>query len=123
MSDLDLQSIAERIAGGEAIDPASIPQALRDTPEVQRLLAIARVAVVIESNLAGSVRENPAGQQIGPWRLLHLLGSGGMGEVWLGERSDGAVEHRVAIKRVRVQSQPFRERLLSERRILARLEP
>ena len=60
--------------------------------------------------------------QLGPWRLLRLIGSGGMGEVWLGERSDEIVEQRVAIKRVRVQTADVRERLFSERRLLARLE-
>jgi serine/threonine protein kinase len=35
---------------------------------------------------------------IGPYRLLRPLGAGGMAEVWLAERSDGAFRRRVAIK-------------------------
>ena len=122
MTHQDIQTLADRVANGDAIDLDAIPLAIRDTPEVQRLLAIARIAQVLERNLGESTQENLGGTLIGPWRLLHMLGSGGMGEVWLGERSDGIVEHRVAIKRVRAQGQRFRERLLSERRILARLE-
>lgn len=38
------------------------------------------------------------GTPIGPYRLLCPLGSGGMAEVWLAERSDGAFQRRVAIK-------------------------
>ncbi len=38
------------------------------------------------------------GARIGPWRVLHPLGAGGSGMVYLAERCDGAFERRVAIK-------------------------
>src|SRR5205814_8882376 len=38
------------------------------------------------------------GQAIGPYRLVAPIGQGGMGSVWLAERSDGRFERRVAIK-------------------------
>lgn len=37
-------------------------------------------------------------QRLGPWRVLHEIGRGGMGVVLLGERADGAFDMRVAIK-------------------------
>jgi tetratricopeptide (TPR) repeat protein len=40
-------------------------------------------------------------QKIGPYSLISLIGQGGMGTVWLGERSDGRFERRVAIKFLR----------------------
>lgn len=39
-----------------------------------------------------------ADTRIGPYRLLSRLGSGGMAEVWLAQRDDGAFQRRVAIK-------------------------
>jgi eukaryotic-like serine/threonine-protein kinase len=40
-----------------------------------------------------------AGQLVGPYRLLHELGTGGMGVVWLAERADGLMAQRqVALK-------------------------
>lgn len=62
--------------------------------------------------------------QVGPYRLQQLLGSGGMGEVYLAERVDGGFEQRVALKLVRrgSLSRQLNRRFLRERQILARLE-
>ena len=64
-----------------------------------------------------------AGRRCGPYRLVRLLGRGGMGAVYLAERADGQVEQRVAIKFVRPGADlpALRERFLRERRILASL--
>src|SRR4051812_29341263 len=37
----------------------------------------------------------------GPYRLLKLLGAGGMGTVYLAERADGEIQQQVAIKLLR----------------------
>ena len=59
----------------------------------------------------------------GPYRLLRVLGKGGMGAVYLAERADGEVEQRVAIKFLHVYggATVFRDRFLRERQILASL--
>jgi eukaryotic-like serine/threonine-protein kinase len=117
-----LHDLIARISAGEPVDPASIPPELGDDPTLKRLLQFARVTGVFDRNFESDAAPDAAPSQLGPWRLLRLIGSGGMGEVWLGERSDEIVEQRVAIKRVRMQTAEVRERLFSERRLLARLE-
>ncbi|SFN09957.1 serine/threonine-protein kinase [Dokdonella immobilis] len=64
-----------------------------------------------------------AGEHMGPWRLVSLLGRGGMGEVWLAERVDGQYHAHAAIKLLRGSNEgaPARRRFQREGRILARL--
>ena len=129
MTDTDptFDALAARLAAGEVIDPEAIPERLRQHPDVLRLLALSRVLRQLDANV-GSADTAPqaapasAPDRLGPFRLVRVLGAGGMGEVWLGERDDGEVEQRVAVKRVRGDNARFGERLREERRILARLE-
>lgn len=63
------------------------------------------------------------GQRCGPWRLLRLVGSGGMGEVYEAERADGAFEGRAAVKLLKrgLDSAAVLQRFARERSALARL--
>lgn len=47
---------------------------------------------------SASFESMAAPRTLGPYHLLEPLGRGGMGQVWLAERRDGAFEQRVAIK-------------------------
>ena len=62
-------------------------------------------------------------ERIGAYRLTTLLGRGGMGVVYRGERADGLFDQTVAIKLVRVGlfSRAAAEQFTIERQILARL--
>jgi eukaryotic-like serine/threonine-protein kinase len=63
------------------------------------------------------------GARIGAYRLLELLGRGGMGTVYLAERADGHFRQQVALKLIcdEAPTPALRERFLRERDILARL--
>ncbi len=99
--------------------------------EVERLLrADARAARFMETpplmvSMAAKVISGPAvsmPRQFGAYRVLHSIGVGGMGEVWLAERNDGAFEQRVAIKQLAYPTPGLLHRFRQERQILARLE-
>jgi tetratricopeptide (TPR) repeat protein len=64
-----------------------------------------------------------AGERVGAYRLLHEIGRGGMGSVWLAERGDGLFERQVALKlpRLTVHSD-LAKRMALEQQIAARLE-
>jgi eukaryotic-like serine/threonine-protein kinase len=63
-------------------------------------------------------------KQAGPYRVLELIARGGMGNVYLAERSDGQFERKVAIKILRheLSSKNHVNRFLAERNILSGLE-
>ncbi|TXH71541.1 MAG: serine/threonine protein kinase [Lysobacteraceae bacterium] len=63
------------------------------------------------------------GDRLGPWRIVDLLAQGGMGNIYIAERDDGAYHQQVAIKRIRsdAASRMATETFLREREILARL--
>jgi serine/threonine protein kinase/tetratricopeptide (TPR) repeat protein len=69
--------------------------------------------------------EPPAltGQSIGAYTLISEIGRGGMGSVWLGQRSDGRFERKAAVKflNVALLGRAGEERFRREGRILAQL--
>src|SRR6266481_6162365 len=64
-----------------------------------------------------------AGELVGPYRLVRPLGAGGMAEVWLAQRADGAFKREVALKLpVTFLRKDLASRFARERDILAGLE-
>lgn len=66
---------------------------------------------------------NLIGNEIGAYTLTSLLGEGGMGAVFLGERTDGQFEHSVAIKIILsgLNKSDIYDHFIRERQILAGL--
>jgi eukaryotic-like serine/threonine-protein kinase len=64
-----------------------------------------------------------AGQVVGSYTLVSLIGQGGMGSVWLAERTDGRFERRVAVKflNLALVGRANEERFKREGAILGRL--
>ena len=61
------------------------------------------------------------GKQFGPYRVLSLLGHGGMGSVWLAERADGLFKVALKLVHAALVSRVTAERFAREREILAGL--
>jgi len=111
----------ERACAGDAATLAELRSlfAARSAPD--RLAD--GVADLLSPLLAGQESAPDAGTQIGAYRLLHELGVGGMGRVYLAERADGQFAHQVALKLIRSELAvpELIQRFLRERDTLARL--
>jgi non-specific serine/threonine protein kinase/serine/threonine-protein kinase len=70
------------------------------------------------TNSSGDLR----GRTIGAYRLTQLLGSGGMGTVYLAERSDGSFAKQVAVKLLSPAFSHASDWFQRERELLARLD-
>jgi serine/threonine protein kinase/Tfp pilus assembly protein PilF len=88
---------------------------------------IARVLVDNDDDVADEDREMLAdwcGRLLGPFRLIRMIGQGGMASVFLAEREGGDFAQQVAVKVLRhgMLDRFEQQRFLRERQILARLE-
>jgi eukaryotic-like serine/threonine-protein kinase len=85
--------------------------------------AAGKGAQVLEGAAPGVAMHSLAGRRIGAYTLLEPLGEGGMGSVWLAERSDGRFEGRAAVKLLHagLLQRALAERFRREGAILARL--
>jgi serine/threonine-protein kinase len=81
---------------------------------------------VLNRHLANLARETQSlvGRRLGPWRVVSLIGHGGMGSVWLAERADGLFTRQVALKLIHpaLLGSGVSERFSREREILAGLD-
>ena len=78
--------------------------------------------LIAEAIAAASSSADDSPRMLGPYKVLRSIGVGGMGEVWLAERSDGEFEQRVAVKQVAYPTPGLLQRFRQERQILAHLE-
>lgn len=108
--DLPLEQRAERLAE------------LLDKDESAHAHALRQWLADIEQAEKDPLVHTHDGERVGPWRALHRIGRGGMGDVWMAERYDGTYEKRVAIKFLYGDTPQLRARLEMERDLLAQLQ-
>ncbi len=106
-------------AGGDATLVEEVLALLMEDAREDSLLDRDR-AVVAEQLLGGSAPPFPD-TRFGPYRVLRLLGEGGMGVVYLGERKDLGSVAAIKILRDAWLSPARRDRFESEQRTLAQL--
>jgi serine/threonine-protein kinase len=91
--------------------------------EVRKLLRADAAAERVMPTGGLQPAASPMPKNIGRYRVVDLIGQGGMGEVYIAARDDGLFDHVVAIKRIRPSLLPETARALfdRERRALATL--
>ncbi len=132
---LDLERVDERAVWLRALGERE-PETARELGQLLAAAAAAgspvddpagggRYVQLVEEGEDGAAAEpaSRAGAEIGGWRLIERIGRGGMGEVYLGERTGTDFRQRAAVKLLAPEAQhpELRSRFARERRILAAL--
>ena len=120
------EEFVESVAGGDEVLRRELVELLAADAQATEFLE--RPALVAEPPPPPRDGEQAGtaalpGERVGPYRLLEVLGHGGMGTVYLAERDEG-FRRRVAVKVLRrdLPLGELHERLEVERQVLARLE-
>jgi len=125
LPDAEQAAFVERTCGPDAVLRTQVMRLLRAhrlSATFFRTPALQFVAPILEAEDFLTTVTPPVPQRIGHFRVVGVLGRGGMGEVYLAERDDGQFEQRVALKVIQQRTAGLVQRFLDERRILALLE-
>jgi serine/threonine-protein kinase len=117
-----LDDLAAAVLDGAPVDWAAV-ESNADADE-RAVIADLKLMAAIAGIHRRDEPSDASGTVVGVYRLTHLLGRGGMGEVYLGERTDGRFDQKVAVKLVKrgMDSREILGRFARERRILGRLQ-
>jgi eukaryotic-like serine/threonine-protein kinase len=114
----------ERLLAGLAPKHPDLVTALRQALSCAGSTELATLPKLAAGRSRITVSTMKAGERVGPYQLLRELGAGGMAEVWLAQRADGAYTRKVALKlpTLAPQHKDLARRFARERDILASLE-
>lgn len=123
---LGLEPAARRQFLDELEDPyvrREVESLLACEEQTVGFLAATALAFSVDFFDDGDGPEERAGQTVGRYRIIREIGRGGMGAVFLAERSDGEFQQRLALKIVRrsFADSDLARRFRQERQILASL--
>ena len=124
---VERSAFVHRACGNDSALRAAVERLLlaHDRSEGFLVESAAPLAAALLGTPVDATAYHPAGERVGPYRIVRELGHGGMGTVYLAERDDDPqFRRRVALKLVRgaLAGGWMVERFLAERRILASLE-
>ncbi|WP_066806292.1 serine/threonine protein kinase [Sphingomonas asaccharolytica] len=108
-----------RAAGGNALVVEEVKSLLRSS-EGNGFLD--RAIGLSDAELMSGYASLAPGTMVGQFRILRLIGRGGMGEVYLAQRAQGGFDQRVALKMLRPEAVTSAALFGLERGILADLE-
>ena len=108
---------------GPALREALLPEEAQSAI-LQAVMTLPKLGCAADEANAPAASGLQPGARVGPYELIRLLGAGGMAEVWLARRADGALKREIALKlpmRTRLDV-GLEARFARERDILASLE-
>ena len=94
----------------------------REVDELVDADAQARDFLAVPLSVCDAGSADRSGEQLGAYRLVALVGMGGMGSVYRAQRADGAFDKPVAIKLLTFDAGDLRARFAREQRILGNLD-
>jgi serine/threonine-protein kinase len=106
---------------------SSLREMLSEAGQDETSLELPALPGYCEADLDDLAPDDTAGLSpdsiVGPYRLIRELGRGGMGSVWLAERTDGSLKRQIALKlpHSSLPQRQLAERFARERDILAAL--
>src|SRR5262249_3761007 len=126
---LDKATLQERAAyvegacGGDAALLARVQELLRAHDQSQGPFDSPPPGIAVTSEDAGTPKGEAPGTAIGPYKLLELIGEGGMGMVWMAQQTE-PVKRLVAIKLIKagMDSKGVIARFEAERQALALMD-
>jgi eukaryotic-like serine/threonine-protein kinase len=100
------------------------PAVVEEVQSLLRAASASRDFLVMKPQLRNDVPDGavPLEAGLGKWKIVRLIGYGGMGDVYEATRTGDDFEQRVAIKILRCEAADQSGRFHAERQILARLE-
>ncbi|WP_374319199.1 serine/threonine-protein kinase [Pseudoxanthomonas kaohsiungensis] len=120
------EALVTREAGGDGALAAEVLALLAGMDEGQTLVVSPRGVLSGPGDAGPDLSgEAASAEGVRSYHLLQRLGAGGMGVVYLAERSDGGVVQKVALKLLNAGAEgspELRERFTRERALLARLD-
>src|SRR5665213_2583262 len=99
MPEADRPAWLEAVAKTDSALHARVAALIRSDQDAQERSFLSPGASATSAPAAGL-----EGQRLGPWLIERLIGSGGMGQVWLARRTDGLYDGLAAIKLMRLAS-------------------
>lgn len=116
--------LPQRCAGDEALLAQVRALLAADASDAEPFSGNANSWAEALASHGGDAQDRMLGRDIGAWRIVGVIGHGGMGAVYAVERSDGAYAQRAALKLIHAGADraTSRERFLRERQILAQLQ-